>query len=84
MRLENRHARSTDSIPSSLQHLHFQRTAKKPVSEVAANPNIAGWMFQMEAVRRVVERFAQKKRKALIVQATGTGKTQSLSPFAMP
>lgn len=60
----------------SLQHLHFQRTAKKPVSEVAANPNIAGWMFQMEAVRRVVERFAQKKRKALIVQATGTGKTR--------
>ena len=60
----------------SLQHLHFQRTAKKPVSEVAANPDIAGWMFQMEAVRRVVERFAQKKRKALIVQATGTGKTR--------
>jgi type I restriction enzyme R subunit len=60
----------------SLQHLHFQRTAKKPLSEVAANPAIAGWMFQMEAVRRVVERFAQKKRRALIVQATGTGKTR--------
>jgi len=60
----------------SLQHLHFQRTAKLPVSEVAANPDIAGRMYQIEAVRRVVEKFADKKRKALIVQATGTGKTR--------
>ncbi|QGQ21947.1 DUF4145 domain-containing protein [Gimesia benthica] len=60
----------------SLQHLHFQRTAKLPVSEVSANPEIAGRMYQIEAVRRVVEKFAEKKRKALIVQATGTGKTR--------
>ncbi|GAA4444202.1 DEAD/DEAH box helicase family protein [Novipirellula rosea] len=60
----------------SLQHLHFQRTAKKPVSEVSANPDIAGRMYQIEAVRRVVEQFAEKKRKALLVQATGTGKTR--------
>ena len=33
-------------------------------------------MYQFEAVRRVVERFAEKRRKALIVQATGTGKTR--------
>lgn len=59
----------------SLQHIHYQRTAKKPVSEVAANPEIAGRMYQIEAVRRVVEKFAEKKRKALLVQATGTGKT---------
>ncbi len=60
----------------SLQHLHFQRTAKKSVGEVAANPHIAGRMYQIEAVRRVVEQFAEKKRKALLVQATGTGKTR--------
>lgn len=60
----------------SLQHIHYQRTAKKPVSEVAANPEIAGRMYQIEAVRRVVEKFAEKKRKALLVQATGTGKTR--------
>jgi len=60
----------------SLQHVHFQRGAKKPVSEVSANPDIAGRMYQIEAVRRVVEQFADKKRKALIVQATGTGKTR--------
>lgn len=44
----------------SLQHLHFQRTEKKPVSEVSANPEIAGRMYQIEAVRRVVERFSEK------------------------
>ena len=60
----------------SLKHLHFQRTAKKPLSELAGNPDIAGRMYQLEAVRRVVEQFAEKKRKALIVQATGTGKTR--------
>ncbi|MCA8998867.1 MAG: DEAD/DEAH box helicase family protein [Planctomycetaceae bacterium] len=60
----------------SLQHLIFQRTEKKPLSEVSANPVIAGRMYQIEAVRRVAEKFAEKKRKALIVQATGTGKTR--------
>lgn len=60
----------------SLQHLHFQRSAKKSVSDVSANPDIAGRMYQIEAVRRVVEKFAEKKRKALLVQATGTGKTR--------
>jgi type I restriction enzyme R subunit len=61
---------------SSLQHLVFQRSEKKPLSEVSANPAIAGRMYQIEAVRRVVEKFAAKKRRGLIVQATGTGKTR--------
>ncbi|GAB5407321.1 MAG: DEAD/DEAH box helicase family protein [Aureliella sp.] len=60
----------------SLQHLIFQRSARAPVSEVTPNPRIAGRMYQIEAVRRVVERFAENKRKALVVQATGTGKTR--------
>ena len=60
----------------SLQHLVFQRTGKKPLSEIAPSPKIAGRMYQIEAVRRVAEKFAEKKRKALVVQATGTGKTR--------
>jgi type I restriction enzyme R subunit len=60
----------------SLQHLIFQRSEKQPVSKISPSPVIAGWMFQIEAVRRVVEKFANKKRKALVVQATGTGKTR--------
>ena len=60
----------------SLQHLVFQRTEKQPVSKISPNPVIAGRMYQIEAVRQVVEKFAEKKRKALVVQATGTGKTR--------
>ena len=60
----------------SLQHLHFQRAERQPLSEIAPSPKIAGRMYQIEAVRRVVEKFAEKKRKALVVQATGTGKTR--------
>ena len=60
----------------SLQHLIYQRTEEQPVSKISPNPVIAGRMYQIEAVRRVAEKFAEKKRKALIVQATGTGKTR--------
>jgi type I restriction enzyme R subunit len=62
----------------SLQHLHFQRKERKPLAQVGPDKNksIITRMYQFEAVRRVVEKFAEKKRKALIVQATGTGKTR--------
>jgi type I restriction enzyme R subunit len=62
----------------SLQHLHFQRKERKPASQIGPDKtkSIITRMYQFEAVRRVVESFAQKKRKALIVQATGTGKTR--------
>lgn len=62
----------------SLQHLHFQRKERKPASQVGPDKskNIISRMYQFEAVRRVIEAFAEKKRKALIVQATGTGKTR--------
>ncbi len=60
----------------SLQRLQFQRAQKLPLAAVAPNPAIVDRMYQIEAVRRVVEKFAEKKRKALIVQATGTGKTR--------
>jgi type I restriction enzyme R subunit len=33
-------------------------------------------MYQLEAVKRVCERFESNFRKALVVQATGTGKTR--------
>jgi hypothetical protein len=62
----------------SLQRLHFQRKERKPAAQVGPDKGkcIITRMYQFEAVRRVVEHFAQKKRKALIVQATGTGKTR--------
>lgn len=60
----------------SLQYLVYQRSAKKDLASVAPNPNIAGRLYQLETLRRVTERLSNKFRKALIVQATGTGKTR--------
>jgi type I restriction enzyme R subunit len=62
--------------PDSLQYLIYQRTHREPLSKTAPNPQIAGRMYQIEAIKRVVERFANKHREALVVQATGTGKTR--------
>ncbi|MEN9581871.1 MAG: hypothetical protein RJA70_4880, partial [Pseudomonadota bacterium] len=61
---------------SSLQRLHFQRREKLYLADVAPSPSIAGRMYQVEAIKRVSERFSNKRRQALIVQATGTGKTR--------
>ena len=62
----------------SLQHMMFQRQEKLPLSEVGPDEEkqTITRLYQFEAVQRVVEEFSQKRRKALIVQATGTGKTR--------
>jgi superfamily II DNA or RNA helicase len=61
----------------SLTYRRFQLSEKKPMSEVAPAPGIIDKrLYQQEAVKKAVERFAQNKRKGLIVQATGTGKTR--------
>lgn len=60
----------------SLEYLLYQRTNKELLTKTAPSPLIAGRMYQIEALKRVVERFAAKHRQALVVQATGTGKTR--------
>ncbi|MBL8207522.1 MAG: DEAD/DEAH box helicase family protein, partial [Blastocatellia bacterium] len=60
----------------SLDYLIFQRTQREHLANAEVNPNIAGRMYQIEAVRRVTERFTNGHRRALIVMATGTGKTR--------
>lgn len=60
----------------SLDYLNFQRVNRKKLADETPSPDIAGRMYQLEAVRRVAETFDKGKRKALIVQATGTGKTR--------
>jgi type I restriction enzyme R subunit len=61
---------------ASLQRLHFQRRERDKLSQVGPSPTIAGRMYQVEAIKRVCERFEARHRRALIVQATGTGKTR--------
>jgi type I restriction enzyme R subunit len=60
----------------SLDYLVHQRTGRKPLVTIEPDLRIADRIYQLEAIKRVSERFTEKARKALIVQATGTGKTR--------
>ncbi|WP_448216221.1 DEAD/DEAH box helicase family protein [Endozoicomonas sp. 2B-B] len=62
--------------PQSLQYLIQQRNSCRPLESVSVDTSIAGRLYQMESISRVSERFSDRHRKALIVQATGTGKTR--------
>ncbi len=58
----------------SLKKLIFQRNRNS--LENAQISDIAGRDYQLEAIRAVSNKFSKNQRKALIVLATGTGKTR--------
>ena len=61
----------------SLQYLvNFQRKARKALNSLEVSEAIVNRLYQIEAIKRVCERFSHGHRKALVVQATGTGKTR--------
>jgi len=61
----------------SLQYLvTYQRASRKPLNSLEPKAEIVNRLYQIEAIKRVSERFSAGHRKALIVQATGTGKTR--------
>jgi type I restriction enzyme R subunit len=60
-----------------LENLLYIRQNAKPLSSIEINNEIVDRSYQHEAIRRVGEAFANGKRKALIVMATGTGKTRT-------
>ncbi len=62
--------------PDSLAYRIHQAANKQPLAHVPPTLNIADRMYQLEAIKRVAERFTDKHRRALLVQATGTGKTR--------
>jgi type I restriction enzyme, R subunit len=61
----------------SLEYALFQIRERKPLLG-ALNPreSIIERMYQVEGIKRVAENFDKRRRKALIIQATGTGKTR--------
>ena len=59
-----------------LQMRMDRRGTQQPLAEIEPNHDIAGRPYQLAAVKAVEEAFDRKRRKALIVQATGTGKTR--------
>ena len=60
-----------------LQTLVNRRSARQDLTQVVPRPAIAGRFYQQEAIKRVAETFQQAHRRhALLVMATGTGKTR--------
>ena len=60
-----------------LQLLIKRRDSKENLEHIYIANNIANRPYQLEAVKKVCESFEQKHRRALIVMATGTGKTRT-------
>jgi type I restriction enzyme R subunit len=62
----------------NLERLHFLRENREPLNSVQINRTIVERAYQVEAIRRISEAIEKKKkRKALLVMATGTGKTRT-------
>jgi len=62
--------------PTDLERLRFLRQHQLPIEATAIKNSIVDRPYQHEAIRRVAEAFAANKRSALLVMATGTGKTR--------
>jgi type I restriction enzyme, R subunit len=58
------------------QTLIYRRSQKHPLS-IQPVPNIADRYYQKEAIKAVIEVLEKNKREALLVMATGTGKTRT-------
>lgn len=61
-----------------LRTLIMRRAGRQALAGVDINPTIAGRHYQARAIRRITETFANdKQRQALLVMATGAGKTRT-------
>ncbi len=62
----------------NLERLLFLKQNHQPLHSVPIKPSIVNRAYQAEAIRRISEAIEKKKkRKALLVMATGTGKTRT-------
>ena len=68
---------------SELEWLVQRRSRRMPLAEATINAEIVGRHYQTRAVRRIAETFeTHKQRKALVVMATGAGKTRTVIALA--
>lgn len=63
---------------ADLERIAFIRKNKLVLSEEIINTAIAGRPYQIQAIRKVMEEIEAKRRKFLLVMATGTGKTRTV------
>lgn len=62
-----------------LERLFNLRSQKKPLRHITVNEGIAGRYYQKAAIKSVCEAFdGRNRRKALLVMATGSGKTRTV------
>ncbi len=59
-----------------LERIRFLRDNSSPLSEELIKKEISGRPYQIEAIRSVLEAVDRKRRKFLLIMATGTGKTR--------
>lgn len=60
-----------------LEKLINRRTNRKPLNEIRIDDHITDRPYQKEAIRAVTDHYESGHRKALLVMATGTGKTRT-------
>lgn len=82
----------TDYPPRPMQGFHTRdelhrliqrRTARRSLTEVEIRPRIVERYYQQRAIRRISEAFDRdRQRKALLVMATGAGKTRTVIALA--
>jgi len=64
--------------PDDLERFLHIRQNKTPLADAPINNAITDRIYQHEAIRRISETFDAGKRRALLVMATGTGKTRTV------
>ncbi|KAF0820586.1 Type I restriction-modification system, restriction subunit R [Bacillus sp. ZZV12-4809] len=62
---------------SDLQLLIDRRTIQRPLTDIEIKDEISNRYYQKEAILAVCEAIQSKQRKALLVMATGSGKTRT-------
>lgn len=60
-----------------LERYQYIRKARKSLASELINTSIAGRDYQIASIRAVMEAVEKRKRKFLLVMATGTGKTRT-------
>lgn len=60
-----------------LQMIIHRRNTAKALNNIQVNTDITDRYYQVEAIRAITESLERKSREALLVMATGTGKTRT-------
>lgn len=63
--------------PDDLAWMAERRAQMRPLSVEMIDSEIAGWDFQIEGIRTILEGIEARHRTFLMVMATGTGKTRT-------